>query len=288
MRALGAQSFIKCGPHLLQIDQRHIHLPRHQSHCLRIAAEGILDPAIFAETSPTHRGAEQGGSAAPPGLRDHFTEVVRVIVERVGRGTFHVIVSELDDQIIPRLELAPDFVEPALGERPGKRFPRFRVVGDGHGRLKTAGDHLPPTVIGLGRLIADRGIPGQENGGHIHRGDFQSGHGGLPAQKFQREPVIPGTELRFFLARRQPHFPPGGDGGLAHIDDKLAGHHLARFRRDAFQHQPPQFGINGRFRGHRAAPKRHGHQIIALRQPLRKIKGSVACDGAALRSVHGG
>ena len=76
-----------------------------------------------------------------------------------GVGVFgfllHVVVAELNDEDVARLDEREDLFETAAGVAGGDGLAGLGVVGDGDGGFEEARQHLAPRGVGLAHLVAD-------------------------------------------------------------------------------------------------------------------------------------
>ena len=155
------------------------------------------------------------------------------------------------------------------------------MVGHGDVGLEETGKHLSPTRIRLFRLVADRGVAQDEDGGNLHLGDFQGAEAGTRPVQFEREAIVPGPRLVGRLAGDfEANLAPTGDFRRPHIDDEILCYDLSRSGADLLQHQAAQLGFH---RGRGFAPgiaQRDGHLVVSLWNVSGKEKRRIACAEA--------
>src|SRR4029434_5329317 len=96
---------------------------------------------------------------------------------------------------------AQNLVEPARARRAAQGLARLGVVGDGEAGFEEAREHLPPTVVGLARLVADGRVAEEvEHGGAFIPPDLDGSDDGESVVEFQRQLLVPVPRLHRPLA----------------------------------------------------------------------------------------
>ena len=183
-----------------------------------------------------HGSHQHGRTAQLAGARHDFFEIGFINSQRVGGLVFHVVVTELHEDIIPRLQQAEHLFEPVRAEGAFHRFTGFGVIRHGHIGLKKARQHLAPAVPRLGGLIAHGGIAGQINGRHICRCNYQSTERRVVAVEFQRQLFIPFHGFRIHFPFLEVNMVADRDLRGTHIDNEGARRQRAGMNLHLLQH----------------------------------------------------
>ncbi len=131
----------------------------------------------------------------------------------------HVVMAELDEQVIAFFHGAQDLLQALGGEGTPQGLAGLRMVGDRHARLEEPRQHLPPAVPRLARLVALGGIAQDvDRDGILGPRDFQGAKAGARVVEFQGQLLVPVQKLRRLLAVLEPDLPAGGDPGSADVD----------------------------------------------------------------------
>src|SRR5205085_3231616 len=110
-------------------------------------------------------------------------------------------------------------VEAARAERASERLAGLRVVGDDDSGREEAREHLPPTVVRLKRLVADRGVAEEINGrGVLGRRDLDGADGRKRVVEFERQLLVPGPDLGRLLAVFEFDLAARGNTRRADVD----------------------------------------------------------------------
>src|ERR1700737_883307 len=80
-------------------------------------------------------------------------------------------------------------------KRAAQRFTRLSVVRDRNSPFEKAREHLPPTVVGLGRLIAHGGIAKQINRRHLNSGNLDRANARTRVVEFKSQLFVPRPPL---------------------------------------------------------------------------------------------
>src|ERR1039458_7660767 len=108
---VGSEGFVEGRAHLLKVNQGDVLLPGNEADGVGIAAEGIADFAAGVKGAAADGGAEDGKAAAAAGFVNNLAQVGGVGLQRVGGLAFHVVVPELDEEIIAAFHQAPNVFE---------------------------------------------------------------------------------------------------------------------------------------------------------------------------------
>src|SRR5260370_2316417 len=76
-------------------------------------------------------------------------------------------------------------------ERAAQRLAGLSMVRDRNSRLEKARQHLSPTAVGLGRLIANGRIAKQINRRHFNSGDLDRANARMRVVEFKRQLLVP-------------------------------------------------------------------------------------------------
>src|SRR6266545_1419970 len=138
----------------MQIDQRDVHFPGDAADRFGIVTVRIDDASRRVERATVHRREQYRNCLA-------VTRSENELPQRSGKGReranafallFHVIVAELDEQIIAGLDLAKDLLQPLLRHEAAQRLTGMRMICYRQARLEEAWQHLPPPGPRLLRL----------------------------------------------------------------------------------------------------------------------------------------
>src|SRR6266508_2221028 len=112
-------------------------------------------------------------------------------------------------------------------ERAAQRLTRLSVVRDRNSGFEKARQHLSPTVVGLGRLIADGRIAEQIDCRDINSGDLDRANARMRIVEFKRQLLVPRPPFGSLLAILELDFTVAGDLWRANVDREGARHELA-------------------------------------------------------------
>ena len=108
--AFGAHGFEESLAHGVEVDEGDFFLRSNFAHGVGIGTEGVGDFAGVVEGAAVHRSDEDRSCAFGAGLGDEIDEEFFVVVERDGAG-FHVVVGELNEEVVAGLHGGHDFGE---------------------------------------------------------------------------------------------------------------------------------------------------------------------------------
>src|SRR5205807_7376362 len=119
------------------------------------------------------------------------------------------------------------FIQSVRAERAAQRFARLSVVRDGNSRLEKARQHLSPTVVGLGRLIADRRVAVQINCRRLNSCALDRENARMRVVECKRQLLVPRPPFSSLLAILEFDFTIAGDLRRANVDRESSSHELA-------------------------------------------------------------
>src|SRR5260370_11278803 len=112
-------------------------------------------------------------------------------------------------------------------ERAAQRLAGLSMVRDRNSRLEKARQHLSPTAVGLGRLVAHGRIAKQINCRHFNLGDLDRANARMRVVEFKRQLLVPRPPFSSFLAILELDFAIPGDLCRTHVDREGSRHELA-------------------------------------------------------------
>ena len=176
-----AERLVKRKAHGVEINERALFLLCDFANGVRIAFQRRALNACFA----FHGGDQHGRTALGACFGNDLFRVGFVLVQRVWLFALHIIVAELHEEIIAGFHEAENFLKATARQGIGDGFTGFSVIGDGDFWLKENREHLAPTIPGLGRLVANRGITEDKNRRHIGLFNRQITKAGVRVVKFE-------------------------------------------------------------------------------------------------------
>ncbi len=158
--AFGAHGFEEGFAHGVEVDEGDLLFGGYFANCVGVGAEGVGDVAGVVEGAAVHGGDEDGRGSLGAGLGDVVGEEFLVVVEGDGAG-FHVVVGELDEEVVAGLHGGHDLGETVFADEGAGGFAGFGVVGDDDAGEEEAGEHLSPGGPGFVVLVDDGGVAGE-------------------------------------------------------------------------------------------------------------------------------
>ena len=272
--ALGAfrtHRFVEDRAHPVQVEEDHVLATGHLFHRLRVVGVGFDDAAVGVEVAPVRRRNEHRDAAFRADLVDEDLELQReeVVAALAGAAEFLVVVAELHENIVARLQHGKDLAQASGADEGVSPLAALPVVRDGHVLVEEAREHLPPAGPGLGVLVHDRGIAAEEDRGHPRRGglDAYRGHRRGVAVEFEREIIVPVEfEALAGLGDDFRHrFPALADRPVTLVDDEADRARLAFGRRQVVDAEAARLGLDEGAGRELAGAELQRDEVVAVR-----------------------
>ena len=164
LRPLGSERLINLAALGVEVNEHHLLLFGDAAHRVRIVAKRVGELAGLVERQAVHRRDEYRRRAALAGGGNELLEQPRVVFKRpvVRPFLLHVVVTELDEQVVAFAERGEHLFQPSLAEERAERLARLGMIrNDDAVRLEKPRQHLTPTGPGLVRLVGHRRIAGK-------------------------------------------------------------------------------------------------------------------------------
>src|SRR6266849_1179873 len=101
------------------------------------------------------------------------------------------------------------------------------MVCDRNSGFEKARQHLSPTVVGLGRLVAHGRVAKQINRGHLNSGDLESANARMRVVEFKRQLLVPRPPFSSLLAILQLDFAIAGNLRRTQVHSECSRYELA-------------------------------------------------------------
>ena len=205
-------------------------------------------------------------------LGDELLEVALERRECADTITFfpHVIVAELDVEVIARLDLSEDLVQPLCARKERSELAGLRVIRHRDAALEEPRQHLPPRGPRLVVLVCHRRVAGEEDGDRVHAlSDADGLHTGALAVQFERELIVP-SQRRFSRPFNLTRSLPPAICGVRTFTVNVRVTNSPGLVSTALEHELPRLGLTVFDVAREGSPKRDRDVVVALGQRNRK------------------